>query len=211
MGLLAMQAVLRSDLKTAFVYLGLALVIDMIDGTLARFVGTKKSTPQFDGALLDNIVDYFTYVIVPAFILLHTDILPHAWREVSIALICLSSAYQFSHANAKTEDHYFRGFPSEWNILVFYLVIFDVGPMASLIITLALVLMVFVPVKYLYPSRTARLRRTTLALSLVWLVASAVLLFEYPKPAPVAAYLSLGYVVYYVAASYYINLTGRFT
>ncbi len=209
-GMLSLDAVYAGDLRRAFLWLAVALVVDMFDGTLARWVDTKHSTPEFDGALLDNIIDYFNYVIVPAFILVKADLLPEGWRWVAAALVCMSSGYQFSRADAKTEDHYFLGFPSEWNLAVFYLALFDLSQLVNLVVILALVVLIFVPIKYLYPSRTERFRRTTIVLSVVWMVATAVVLYQFPNPHPLFFWPSVAYVGYYFGASFWINYQGRY-
>ena len=210
MGLACVDALFRGDLREAFLWMAAALCVDMFDGSLARLVDTKKTTPEFDGALLDNVVDYFNYVLVPALFLVHTELLPDGFRWFGAALVCISSGYQFSRNDAKTEDHYFVGFPSEWNVLVFYLTLFALPPASNLAIVLGLVVMVFVPIKYLYPSRTVRLRRTTMAMSALWMLSTAAVLFQYPAPHPALLAVSVLYIAYYLGVSLFINWQGRF-
>lgn len=210
LGLFCVEALYAGDLRTAFLWMAAALCVDMFDGTLARLVRTKEATPNFDGALLDNIVDYFNYVLVPALFLLKTELLPVDYRMLAASLVCISSGYQFSQTNAKTDDHYFVGFPSEWNVIVFYLCLFTLPPQVNLAIILALVLLVFIPIKYLYPSRTERFRRTTIVLSGIWMVSTAVVLYQYPDPHPLLLAVSVLYVAYYLGASLLINWQGRY-
>ena len=210
LGLFCLDALIRSDLRTAFLWMAAALAVDMFDGTLARLVNTKRFTPEFDGALLDNIVDYFNYVAVPAFFLVRTDLLPPDYRWIAAGLVCVCSGYQFSRKDAKTDDHYFVGFPSEWNLLVFYLTLFGLPEYWNLAIVLVLLVLIFVPIKYLYPSRTERFRRTTLSLSAVWFVSTAVVLYQYPHPHVAPLSVSLLYILYYFGASFLINWQGRY-
>jgi len=120
-GLLALLAIYHNNLLLALWLMGAAIFIDAIDGMFARRVNIKEVVPQIDGALLDNIVDFFNYTLVPCFFLLVTPLLPDYWRVFCVMMITFSSAYQFTQVDAKTSDHFFKGFPSYWNIAVFYL------------------------------------------------------------------------------------------
>ena len=153
-GLLAILAITNGAWIEAFWWMAVAVAIDSFDGALARRVDVKKVLPQIDGALLDNIVDYLNYVFVPAYFLYATNLLPARFAVLGAALILLASAYQFSQSDAKTEDHYFKGFPSYWNVMVFYMFMLGTGPWLNLGITVLLCVLVFVPIKYIYPSRT---------------------------------------------------------
>jgi phosphatidylcholine synthase len=119
----------------------------------------------------------------------------------------LASAYQFCRVDAKTDDHLFMGFPSYWNVVAFYVVVLDLSPVTVAVLLTVCAALVFLPIGYVYPSRTDTLRRPTLALTTVWLISYAVLLGQVPDPAPVWLAISLGYVVYYVALS--LHLTAR--
>jgi phosphatidylcholine synthase len=121
------------------------------------------------------------------------------------ALPLLASSYQFCRVDAKTEDHAFLGFPSYWNVVAFYAVVLDLAPAVVAAVLVVCSVLVFVPVRYLYPSRTAALRGLSLVLTAVWLVTYAVLLVQVPDPAPVVVALSLAYLVYYVAVSLWLT------
>ena len=131
--------------------MGVALFVDGFDGTLARRVRIKETLPNFDGALLDNLVDYFTYAIVPAYFLYQANLLPADFRLLAVAAMLLASAYQFCQADAKTDDHYFKGFPDYWNILVLYMFLLNSNPQINLAIMLLCVILVFVPIHYFIP------------------------------------------------------------
>jgi phosphatidylcholine synthase len=200
-GLLALVAAAEGDVKTALVWMAVALLVDSLDGVLARRVRTDLAVPEIDGALLDNLVDYLNYVIVPAYLVQRTALLPAGLGPAGAGLICLASAFQFSHVTAKTSDHFFRGFPSCWNFVVFYLLILRPRPWITLGLLAALALLAVSPARFVYPSRTPRLRRLTLALAALWGLALVVLLVQYPRPRPELVWGSLSFVAYYVALS----------
>jgi phosphatidylcholine synthase len=207
---LVVVAALDGDAARAL-WLGLAaLIIDGSDGMLARRLRVKETIPQFDGARLDDIVDYMTYVFAPVVLLWTGGFLPKGvWGQILAALPLLASSYQFCRVDAKTEDHYFRGFPSYWNVIAFYAVVMELSPTTLAIILLVCSALVFVPVKYIYPSRTLVLRRTNLLLAAGWLISYAVLLVQFPHPSPAVLALSLAYVGYYVVASVHLTLRPR--
>jgi phosphatidylcholine synthase len=186
-----------------------AIIVDAVDGILARRAQTKVAAPRIDGALLDNILDYLNYVIAPAFFVLVGELLPQGWGFVGTAIIVLASAYQFTQPEAKTDDHFFKGFPSYWNIVVFYLFFWQTPPWVNLIIVLTLAVLVFVPIKYVYPSRldylthNRWLRRAMLVATLLWGVATAVLLLIYPETNFVMVIFSIAYAIFYMAISLY--------
>ena len=210
LALLIVIAAFEGDAVTAL-WLGLAtLFIDGTDGMLARHFRVKETIPWFDGARMDDIVDYLTYVFAPIVLLWTTDRLPDGtigWVLAGLPL--LASCYQFCRVDAKTADHFFLGFPSYWNVVAFYAIVLDVGRTGVAVALVVLTVLVFVPVRYVYPSRTKLLRNLNLALAGMWLVTYAVLLAQYPDPNPVVVALSLGYLVYYVGLSLYLTVGAR--
>jgi phosphatidylcholine synthase len=207
LALLIVIAALEGRAVTAL-WLGLAtLVIDGTDGMLARRLRVKETIPWFDGARLDDIVDYLTYVFAPIVLLWTTGHLPEgALGWVLAGLPLLASSYQFCRVDAKTSDHFFLGFPSYWNIVAFYVIVLDLGPTTTGAILFACAVLVFVPVRYLYPSRTRAFQGLTLALTTLWLATYAVLLLQLPHPHPLVLALSLAYVAYYVGVSVWLTL-----
>lgn len=203
--LLATFAIFAQQWQMAFVWMAVTVLIDSFDGTLARVLGVKEALPQFDGALLDNIIDYLTYVFIPALLVVQAGLLPAALALPGAAIIVLSSAYQFAQADAKTEDNFFKGFPSYWNVVALYLFLLGLNPWLNLLLVLLCAALVFVPVKYVYPSRTRRMQRLTMLLSLVWGLMVLVALIEYPLQRPLLIRGSLLFVVYYVGLSLYLT------
>lgn len=209
-GLYTFVAIYHHHFILAFYLMGIAIFIDAIDGTLARYFHVKTAAAKIDGALLDNMVDYVNYVLTPCFLLLiATPLLPPIWREIIICAIILSSAYQFTQNDAKTADNFFKGFPCYWNLVVFYLFIFHTGPVLNMIILVLLCVLIFIPIKYVYPSRMDHLtnhllvRRLMLALSVGYGIATAGLVWYYPVlPTALVAY-SIGYIILYFGFSIY--------
>jgi phosphatidylcholine synthase len=207
-GLLAVIAIMQEKWVVCFAWLMVAAAIDSLDGYLARLARVKDVLPGFDGALLDNIIDYFTFVMVPALIFFEAGLLPHRLALAGAVLAVLASSYQFCQADAKTGDHFFKGFPSYWNVVALYLFLFDFNPWLNLAIIVALALLVFVPIKYVYPSRTPRYRRLTVALAGVWGALLIFALVQYPEPHRGILWVSLLYVGYYAVLSLVLTVRG---
>ena len=207
LAMLTVMAVWQGDTVRAL-WLGLAaLVVDGTDGMLSRQLQVKKWIPWFDGALLDNIVDYLTYVFTPMVLLWSTGYLGDGTTATVLAVVpLLASAYQFCRVDAKTDDHLFLGFPSYWNVLAFYVIVLDLHPTTVAVLLIVCAALVFLPVGYVYPSRTGTLRRLTLALTTLWLVSYAVLLSQLPDPGTLWLVVSLAYVAYYVALSLHLTI-----
>ena len=210
LGLLIVLAAIDGDSARAL-WLGLAaMVIDGTDGMLARKFRVKERIPWFDGAMLDNIVDYLTYVFAPVILLLQTGYLPDGSTGTLVAAIPLvASCYQFCRADAKTDDHFFRGFPSYWNVVAFYAIAMDLTPVTVSVIVVVCAVLVPVPIGYLYPSRTRDFRPLTLALSAVWLATYAVIVTQLPDPHPFWIMLSVAYLVYYLGLSLLLEARRR--
>lgn len=208
-GLFALHAIHEEHWLIAFWLMGAAVIVDGIDGTLARRFGTKHLAAKVDGAMLDNIVDFLNYVIVPAFFLIEAELLPPFVRPPLAGIIALCSAYQFCQVDAKTHDHFFKGFPSYWNIVVFYLFLWQLEPFYNALILGVLCVLIFIPIKYIYPSRMEYLsekqilRTGMLGLTLLWGVGSSWLLFQYPRPQHQVTTFLIAYMILYIGASIY--------
>lgn len=203
-GLLAIMATVQHQWQSAFFWLGMAALVDSLDGTLARRFKVKGLIPGFDGALLDNIIDYQTYVIVPAIFLYEADLLPASATIAGIAMVVLASAFQFCQADAKTNDYTFKGFPSYWNVVVFYLFMFNANLWVNFWVIATLTILVFVPIKYLYPSRMIHFQKLTLTFTTIWGLLCLMVWLQYPTFQPWMLWASLLYLVYYVGLSLYM-------
>jgi phosphatidylcholine synthase len=210
---LAAAAVIDHDYRTAFFYLSLQVAVDATDGLLARAVRVSERLPWFSGSKLDDLVDYLTYVFVPALFVWRAQLVPDAFALAVPAAMLIASGYGFSRADAKTSDHFFTGFPSYWNIVVLYLLLLGASPETSLVILGTCVVLVFVPVRYIYPSRTPVWRWPTNVLGTAWGGSVLVALWQYPQVSRSLVLASLVYPAYYVALSLavQVGLVGRRT
>jgi phosphatidylcholine synthase len=203
--------------RTAFALMLVATLIDATDGTLARRIHIKEVLPGFDGRRLDDLVDFLTYTCLPLLLIWRARLLPDGC-EACLLLPLLASAYGFSQVSAKTEDGYFLGFPSYWNLVAFYL--YALQPLAgwfALLVVVVLAFLTFVPSRYLYPSQRGRLNRLTNVLGAGWTVLLVWVLWTMPgeqtasesltdNPTRRLALLSLFFPLYYMIASWIISL-----
>jgi phosphatidylcholine synthase len=206
--LAATLAIIDGDYRGAFLWLLAAVVIDATDGALARALKVKERLPWFDGGLLDNIVDYLTYVFVPVLLMLQAGLLPPGAAGLAVGvLVLLASAYGFTQAEAKvaTTDHFFTGWPSYWNIVALYLYLWGLPTAVNAAILVLLAVLVFVPLRYVYPSRTVTLRVPTLVLGTAWGI--LVLLVVWRLPATDGPWFALSHVSpsYYYALSFWLH------
>jgi len=203
---LALEAIGRDAYAAAFGWMALAMAIDCTDGTLARRARVKQVLPQFDGSKLDDIVDYLNYVLVPIVLLYRAALLPAGAVGAAVAALpLLASAYGFCESEAKTVDHFFTGFPSYWNVVVLYLYVLGWPLWANAAVLVVLSVMVFVPIRYLYPSRTATARTVTYVGGVLWALSVFYLLAQFPTPSRTVATLSLLYPAYYVGLSFWLH------
>jgi len=202
---LAARAVIDFDYRTALFWLGVQILVDATDGVLARAVRVSERLPWFNGAKLDDIVDYLTYVFVPALFVWRAILVPDSWTLYVVSAMLLSSAYGFNRDDAKTDDHYFKGFPSYWNIVVFYMLVLRLPAAVNGVILLALAVMVFVPIRYVYPSRATVWRWPTIVLGAIWGVLIGVMLWQYPAVSRPVLLASLAFPVYYVVLSFVLH------
>jgi phosphatidylcholine synthase len=209
LALLTIVATNAGNYRLAFLWMAVATAIDSGDGALARAARVKDRLPTFSGARLDDIVDYLTFVFAPAYLVYHARLVPDGTSLVVVTTMLLSSAYGFSQEAAKTSDHFFTGFPSYWNIVVFYLVVVGAPPLVNAAVLLTLAVLVFVPIAYVYPSRTPTLRTPTIALGLAWAVLVVVMVWQYPGVRRPMLYLSFVFPVYYLLLSLVLDWRRR--
>jgi len=166
--MLAMLAAVREEWSLMFLWLVVAFFVDGIDGPMARRYHVKRFSPEFDGVLLDLIIDYLTYVFIPAFALFQSGLMDGWTGWVAIFVITFASAMYFADTRMKTQDNSFKGFPGCWNMAV--LVFFAVEPNFWIILgfVAALAVAMFLPLKFVHPVRTERWRVVTLPVALAW-------------------------------------------
>jgi phosphatidylcholine synthase len=198
-------AVADGRYQDAFLWMVFATIVDATDGAFARIADVKRVLPGFDGAKLDDIVDYLTFVFLPVLLLQHAGALPRGWGALVAAVVLLSSAYGFASTDAKTEDHFFTGFPSYWNIVALYIFAAGLGPVVNAIILLALSALVFVRTGWVYPSRTPTLRRVTIVLGLIWAVSIVTMIYKLPDVPRGLLVASLFFPVYYGGLSLFLH------
>jgi phosphatidylcholine synthase len=209
LGFIALAAAFRGDYATTFGMLAAAFVVDASDGTLARKAKVKQVVPWIDGGLLDNIIDYLNYVVVPVAVMVQPGILPPGMQWLALSVL-LASSYGFSRTDAKGfVEHYFQGFPSYWNVMVFNFVVLGTGPWVNLAFLLGFVVLVFVPMRWLYPSRMEAGRGAAVWLGVVWSLMGFTLILQLPEPSPLLAWTSLFYPIYYSVASLIYDVRSR--
>ena len=201
----ASLAAFDGKFRAAFLFLVAANVVDATDGMLARSAGIPGSTPRFDGARLDDIVDYLTFVFVPMLILHRAGNLPDGWGMWVVAAVLLSSGYGFASLDAKTSDHFFTGFPSYWNIVALYLHAARTPDVANAAVLLALVAMVFVRIGYVYPSGMPVLRGLTNGLGVIWAAMMLAVVWLLPSVPRVLLIGSSFFPVYYIVLSFWLH------
>jgi phosphatidylcholine synthase len=182
--LLALLAAVDQDWTRMFVWLGAALVVDGIDGTVARYVGVAALLPRWSGDTLDFVVDFLTYVLVPTYAIMTSDLLPpQAALPAGIAIV-VSSALYFADRNMKMADNSFRGFPALWNVAAFYLFIVRPDPWVAAGAIVALVILTFVPLRFVHPLRVKQLRTLSIVLLVLWSLLAILALARDLQPAP---------------------------
>lgn len=161
-----------------FWWLGLALFVDGIDGPIARRLDVKAVLPTWSGEMLDNIIDYVTYVLIPAFALYQRGFMGEGLSFVSAAIIVVSSAIYYADTGMKTKENFFRGFPVVWNMVVFALFVTQPGEYVSFAVVVIAALFTFAPVNFLHPVRVVRLRAINLPVFLVWCLFGVIALLQ---------------------------------
>lgn len=199
---LGIQWILEGRYALALLAMGITLVIDATDGALARRYRIAHTAPGIDGALLDNVVDFTSYVFLPVLFMMHAGLLLQP-MTLFATVVVFSSAYGFSRTSAKmVGEGFFVGFPSYWNVVAFYAYLLHLPAWANTVLVLALSALVFADVRFLYVSRMRRHRLLHLILGGAWGAACMVALFLEPGPVRAAlVYGSLGYAAFYTAHS----------
>ncbi len=200
-GLLAMLAIFEHNWRAMILWMVIAMLVDGFDGMLARWADVKKYADGIDGALLDNILDYLNYVVVPALFLVEAGVLPAGFQMVGAFSILITSAYQFTQTDAKTDDHHFKGFPSYWNVAALYMLLMNLPQWVNFGFLMLFNVMVFIPVKYIYPTRNTYLRTLTLVFTYLYGAIGIWGLTQYPNHPRWVVWVTFIYIAYYIVLS----------
>jgi phosphatidylcholine synthase len=184
LALLALLAAVRGDWPLMFLWLGVALVVDAIDGPMARAVNVKKVLPRWSGETLDLVVDYTTYVFVPAYAVAAAGLMPQGWATTAAVVIAISGTLYFADRDMKAEDNCFLGFPAVWNVVAFYLLLLRPAPAVAGATVVLFAVLTFVPVKFVHPFRVRRWRGVTVALLTLWAVLAGAAVRQELAPDP---------------------------
>ena len=208
-GLMALVAIIHRDFRAALLWLFVAVLIDTVDGTLARLVQVKQVLPNVDGRMLDYVIDFTNDVIFSALFLYQAGLLPSSVRLVCCAAILLVSCYHYTNLKAITDDFHFRGFPAMWNFVVFYLFVLGLDPIWNVVVIAVFCCLHFVPIDFIYPTRTVRLKKLTFSLVLLLAVVNLIILIQQPLRNSVLLAISLLIVGYLMAMSLYQTYRAR--
>lgn len=173
LALMALVSATKGDWAAMFAWLIVALIVDGIDGPLARKVDTKTHASNWDGAILDLVIDYLNYVFIPAYALIYSDLLPSPYGLVAALLVALTGVVYFADVRMKAVDNCFVGFPAAWQMLVLVFLVFTPPVWLTMTIVVVLAFAQFVPLKFIHPVRTVRWRRVNLPVLLIWAALAA--------------------------------------
>lgn len=182
-----------------------AAVVDLVDGSLARAVNVHKNAPRIDGALMDNIIDFLTWTVAPL-IWVYAMIGVPAWV---LAFCTFASIFGFANVQAKTDDDFFTGFPSYWNLVVFYLFLLNFSVAVSSAILLCFAVTIFLPIKFIYPSKTKDFQIPSLILGAIFVLELIAMIFLFDRTPRWLVYISLIFPAYYYGISFYLQMKHR--
>lgn len=206
--LLSLQAIYQENAKAALLWLLVALVIDGIDGPMARKFNVKEHMPQIDGVMLDLIVDFLNYVLVPVMFIWKFELLPAAVAWPLFGAILFSSLYLFVYTDMKTDDNYFNGFPAAWNLVLIIWVILDTPNWFNGLSALVLSVLTFVPIKSVHPIRVERFHALNVPLVAAWIVLSGLLIILAQDAHVALSVLWTLIVLWFIGFSWWRTLVG---
>lgn len=201
LALMAMIFASGGHWEAMFICLGAALIVDGIDGPLAREFKVVEVLPRWSGETLDLVVDFTTYVFVPAYAIAASGLVPPVLAIPSGILVVIVGALYFADREMKTADNYFRGFPALWNLAAFYLYVLQPSEWMSVTLIFGLAVLSFTPIKFIHPLRVRHLRLVNIALLIVWAVLALITIFVGLEPGPTVTWALVAIAVYFFAAS----------
>ncbi len=197
-GFMAILAINAKNWRVAMAWLLLALFIDGIDGTLARKFHVSEVLPNIDGKTIDNVIDFATYSIIPAYFFYMAELVPSVWSLPLTFLILLVSAIYYGKTGMISDDFYFIGFPVMWNVVIFYMIfVFSLSSIGNAAIMVIFSILHFVPIKFAYPSRATRLKTLTIIFTVLILVMMPLIVWFYPNVPIVLKWMAIGNLAYF--------------
>ncbi|MDI1345939.1 MAG: phosphatidylcholine synthase [Pseudolabrys sp.] len=200
LALLALVFATGGHWAAMFLSLGLALIVDGVDGPMARRFNVAHVLPRWNGEGLDYVVDFVTYVFVPAYAIAASGYLPEMLAIPLGLVVVVTGALYFADRNMKTDDNYFRGFPAVWNLVAFYLFVLEPPPWVAAAAVLALAVLTFVPLRFVHPLRVKRLRLVNIALMALWAALAFVAVAQDLAPPPAIAAALSAIALYFLVA-----------
>lgn len=208
-GMFALLLAAEHKTSEAFLVLMTTLIIDATDGMMARRLKVSEVLPEFSGAQMDNVIDVFTYIWIPVFIIFWEDLLPH---PILLAIPVYAAMYAYGQVDMKTPDSFFLGFPSYWNVIALYLYLLRPDAWLATMLVVLPAILTFIPTRYLYPSKSNTLWKTSWGLGMIW-VAMVIYILLQDDPSMELIWVSTFYPVFYMGASFWVEWqirTGRF-
>ena len=206
-GLHALVYILQGDVTGVLIWLVIALVIDAADGPLARRYRVDKVLPHVDGVVLDHIIDYSTYALIPAIFLYQFKLVPSGWEPAAAAVVVVSSLYCFANKGLKTEDNFFTGFPAAWNLVVLGFYLLETSPVLNLVLVPIIAALTFVPVKVIHPFRVRAHRPLTITFTLLWTALAFYLVIERKSSGNLFEYDPLAVWAFILISAYFIIIS----
>lgn len=207
LGFLGLVAVFEGKQELAFIFMGLALLVDGVDGTLARLAKVTQVTPQVDGASLDNVVDMFNYSVLPALMIYWFEMVPEKFSIPAAAAIMAVSCYTFADTSMKTSDYYFKGFAAFWNLLVLYFFLLETSQLTNLIIIALCCILTFAPIKLIHPLRVKSWRPITIPMTVLWGATAFRLILDRFQPNDVGTISNLIFWLWIASSVYFFVIS----
>jgi len=209
-GFMAIVAISAHEWQEAMLWLLLSLIIDGIDGTFARLFRVKKVLPNFDGKAMDYVIDFANYAIIPTYFFYEAAMVDETWRMPCVVVMLIISAFYYGTPGMVTDDFHFVGFPVLWNLVVHYLFfVFAFSSAVNVTLIFFFAILHFVPIKYLYPSRTSKLMWLNVLNTVVCMVSNAAVIWLYPEVNFWWMALSIGSILYFILMGLHSTLTAR--
>jgi phosphatidylcholine synthase len=206
-GLNALVQVLQGNVTGVLIWLVIALLIDAADGPLARRFRVAEVLPHVDGVVLDNVIDYTTYTLIPAVFLYEFGLVPAGWELPASAVIVITSLYWFARKGLKTEDNFFTGFPATWNLVVLGFYLLETSPLLNLVLVPIIAALTFVPIQVIHPFRVRAYRPLTMTFTLLWTVLAVYLVIQRNSERDLSGNAPLFFWAFLVVSAYFLIIS----